>query len=373
MASVMKYLQIGLFLALSVTGRAQENQPVPETPAQQVPPAPEPIARPPNSLPVDVAGYLSFRYLDDDAFQERDFYRDYAASLFLSKTAGRWRFHTEFNADTAAEYDSDGIHLLPRRPSLSVKLDSGFVNFNARDWFQVQAGLLFIPTYWRMHRYQSTTLTVDEPLIDQNVFPTSLKGGEIYGDKYWLDGGVSYIVYGGIDQQSQLAELTQVIQIERARVIGGKFVLHIPSHQYFGTLDVAFHRMHRVAPDNLPDELYGFELELRKNRLEVLSEFSHASLDYINGVRSYIRQGYYVQPSYRVARGLFAVLRAEQLDRDSRYADQSNLGRQSAGLTYRPIPAISLKVDGDRYEPDGERVPAYYGVTTSVVWFFHLP
>ena len=24
----------------------------------------------------------------------------------------------------------------------------------------------FIPTYWRTHRYQSTTLTVDEPLID---------------------------------------------------------------------------------------------------------------------------------------------------------------------------------------------------------------
>jgi hypothetical protein len=372
MASVMKYLQIGLFLALSLVGLAQENQPASDTPAQQVPSDPEPIARR-SEFPIDVAGYLGLRYLNDDAFQQHDFYRDYSASLFLSKTVGRWRFHSEFNADTAAEYDSDGIHLFPPRPSLSVKLDSGFVNFNARDWFQVQAGLLFIPTYWHTHRYQSTTLTVDEPLIDQNVFPTALKGGEIYGDRYWRDGGMSYLVYGGIDEQSQFAEATQAVQIEQARVVGGKLTLHVPSRHYFGTLDIAFHRMHRVTPDHLPDELYGVELQIRKNRLEVLGEFSHASLDFINGVRSYIRQGYYIQPSYRVAPGLFAVLRADQLDRDSRYADQSSLGRQSAGLTYRPIPAISLKVEGDRFEPQGDRTPAYYGVTTTVVWFFHLP
>jgi hypothetical protein len=67
--------------------------------------------------------------------------------LFLSKTLGRSRFHSEFNAETAPEYDSDGIHLFPRRPSLNVKLDSPFVNYNQRDWLQLPAGLLFIPIY----------------------------------------------------------------------------------------------------------------------------------------------------------------------------------------------------------------------------------
>ena len=86
-----------------------------------------------------------------------------------------------------------------------------------------------------------------------------------------------------------------------------------------------------------------------------------------------IRQGHYVQPSYRIIPKLFAVVRYDRLDRDSRYADQSSLARQSAGLTYRPIPAISLKIEGDRYEPQAARVPAYYGVTSALVWFFHLP
>lgn len=191
-------------MAVGTLGWAQGTQQTVGEEGQQEPPAPQMTAS--HSLPFELAGYVNFRYLNDDALQEHKFFREYSASLFLSKTIGRWRFHSEFNANTSPEYDSDGIHLFPRRPSLSVKLDSAFVNYNQRDWLQVQAGFLFIPTYWRMHRYQSTTLTVDEPLIDQNLFPTALKGGAVYGDKYFEDGGVSYVVYAGVDQQSQFEE-----------------------------------------------------------------------------------------------------------------------------------------------------------------------
>jgi hypothetical protein len=373
----MKSLQVKVFslcLAFSVVGRAQEPQNTGTAQVPEDPPSQESTAV--HSFPLDVAGYIDFRYLNNAALQEHDFFRQYSASLFLSKTIGRWRFHSEFNADTAPEYDSDGIHLLARRPSLSVELDSTFVNYNARDWLQVQAGFLFIPTYWRTHRYQSTTLTVDEPLIDQNIFPTALKGGAVYGDKYWGDGGmgVSYIVYGGVDQQSQFQESTQVVQVERARAVGGKLTFHVPNRQFFRTFDVAIHRLHRVGEDDgKPDELYGAELQLSKGRFELLGEFDHASMDVVNDVRAYIREGYYIQPSYRITPKLFAVVRYDRLDRDSRYSDQNNLARQSAGLTYRPIPDISLKIEGDRYEPEGARIPAYYGVTASAVWFFHLP
>jgi hypothetical protein len=369
----MKCLQLKIFIlsmAIAMPGWAQGTQPTVDE-VRQEPPPPETTAS--RNFPLDVAGYVNFRYVDGDALQAHDFSREYSASLFLSKTVGRWRFHAEFNADTAAEYDSAGIHLFPRRPSLSVKLDSGFVNYNAEDWLQVQAGFLFIPTYCRTHRYQSTTLTVDEPLIDQAVFPTALKGGALYGDKYFGDGGVSYIAYGGVDQQSALQENTQVVKTENAQVVGGKLIFHVPNRQFFRTLDVAVHRLHRVAQDGKPDEIYGVELQLSKSRFEVLGEFAHASLDVVNGVRSYIRQGYYIQPSYGITPKLFAVVRYDRLDRDSRYADQSSLARTSVGLTHRPVPAVSLKIEGDRYEPQGARLPVYYGVTGSVVWFFRLP
>jgi hypothetical protein len=367
----MRYLGVRLvmFLTISVIGWAQEAPPIPAD--GQVLTSP-PSTSADRSFPVDVAGYVSFRYINDDAFSEHHSYRDYSASLFLSKTLGRWRFHSEFNADTAPEYTAEGISLFPRRPSLSIKLDSGFVNYNWRDSLQFQGGLLFIPTYWRTHRYQSTALTVDEPLIDQVVFPTALKGGELYGEKYWEDGGVSYIIYGGIDTQSQFVEATQLVQNEPGRVVGGKLTLHLPSRQFFTTFDVAIHRLHRVSPDGLADELYAAELQLRRNRLEVLGEFEHASLDLVHGARAFMRQGYYIQPSYRLNPRLFAVARYDRLDRDSRYADQSSLARQSMGLTFRPTPAVSLKLEADRYEPK-RGAPAYYGVTGAAVWFFHLP
>jgi hypothetical protein len=149
--------------------------------------------------------------------------------------------------------------------------------------------------------------------------------------------------------------------------------LHLPSRQFFDTFDISYHRLYRSPSDDRPDEIYGGELLLQKKRLELLAEFAHASQDVVNGVRLYIRQGYYVQPSYRITRRWFGVFRYDRLDRDSRYASESSLARQSAGLTYRPIPSVSLKVEGDRYEPQAGRLPAYYGVTTSIVYFFHLP
>jgi hypothetical protein len=370
----MKCLQLtilSLWMAVATLGRAQgTGQPVDQE-EQPQPAAPEKTAR--RSFPFEVSGEINFRYLNDDALGEHRFFREYSGSLFLSKTIGRWRFHTELNANTSPEFVEDGIFLLPRRPSLVVDMDSGFVSYNQRDWLQVQAGFFYVPTYWRIHRYQATTLTVDKPLIDQNIFPTALKGGALYGDKYWGEGGVSYIAYAGVDQLSEFQETAQVIRSERARVVGGKLTLHVPSRQFFKTLDVAFHRLHRVGQDGIHDETYGVELQLSKSRFEVLGEFAHASVDDANGVRSYIRQGYYIQPSYRITSRLFAVVRFDKLNRDSRYADQSRLATQSAGLVYRPVPMISLKIEGDRFEPQGARTPAYYGATTSLVWFFHLP
>jgi hypothetical protein len=102
-------------LGASIAGWAQDVPSTAEGQAQQEPPQEKSARR----FPVEVAGYVNFRYLNDDALSEHHFYPESSASLFLSKTIGRWRFHTEFNANTAPEYDSEGIHLFPARPSLS--------------------------------------------------------------------------------------------------------------------------------------------------------------------------------------------------------------------------------------------------------------
>ena len=326
------------------------------------------------SFPVDLAGYVSFRYIEGDALNEDVFIKEYSASIFASKTIGRWRFHSEFNVGNSPEFEGDGIRLVSFRSDSGVKVDTASLNYNLRDWLQIEGGFLFVPTYWREHRYQSTTLTADDPLIDQTIFSSALKGAAVHGDKYFEHGGFTYEIYGGVDQQTQLANDVQTSTIERSRAIGGKVVLHLPSHHFFNTLDAGFQRLHRGATTgSLPDDIYGLEMHVEKGRMGLLAEFAHASIDVANGRRDHIRQGYYVQPSYQITKKLFAVARYDRLNRDSRFAIENKLGTEIVGLVYRPIPAVSLKFDMNRIEPQVGRLPAYYGPTVGVVYFFHRP
>ena len=360
----IRHLQIAVFV-VCLTGLK----------AQDAPPAAGVAAADPatSKFPLDVAGYVSFRTLNSDDLGDQHFYREYGGSVFVSKKAGRWLFHSEFNANSAAEFDTEGIHLAPRSPNLNVTLETASVNYNWHDSLQMEAGFLFVPTYFRTHRYQSTNLTVDEPLMDQYVFPTAFKGAMLHGDKYFEHGGFSYLIYGGISQEPEIFTTDATsLEIDRARAIGGKLVVHFPSSRFFDALDIGYHRLEQRFDDR-NEHLDGAELRLEKGRIQLLGEFGRMSAIPTNGQARFFRQGYYLQPSYRIARQLFAVGNYDWLNRDSRYADESGLARQSAGLTYRPRPSISLKIEADRYQEERGRAPAYYGASLGVVYFFHLP
>jgi len=360
-----------MLLMLGVTSflPAQAQTTLPSQGDQQAS-TPPPVQ--PGAFPIDIAGYLSFQSLRDNDLQNTKVFREYSGSLFLSKNLNRWRFHLELNVNTLPAMDNNGLFLLPQRHSLGVRLDSGFVNYVSSDALQISAGYLFIPTYWREHRYQSTTLTVDNPLLDENVFPTAFKGGMIHGDKYFDDWGVSYALYGGVDQQTEFTGPNRSLLTEGARCVGVKVTAHLPSAHFFDTFDVAFQELGRYPSDGGRDDVYGTEFLLRKQRVEVLSEFAHDSLDIVGGSRAYIREGVYVQPSYRIAKKWFGVMRYDRLDADSRMATESNQSRQSAGVTFHPIPSISLKLEGDRYSAQS-RERAHYGITAGAVIFFHKP
>jgi hypothetical protein len=351
------------------TGTGAQSTSAPETPEEPTHTTADHVA----SFPLDVAGYLAVRNLISDDLSDRNVFREYSGSTFLSKTIGRWLFHSEINANTAPEWDSEGIHLFPRISNLSVKLETASVNFNWRDSLQVQAGFLFVPTYWRTHRYQSTTLTVDEPLIDQAVFPTAFAGALLHGDKYFEEGGISYQLYGGSAQQANFEDAVVAADLTRSRAVGGKVVWHAPSRHLFRTLDVGFLAHRGVNSDTSRTQVYGAELNLEAGRIQVLGEFADASFGSSPSQPGYYRQGYYLQPSYRIAPPLFVVARYERLDRDNRDPDVNRMAKQSLGMTYRPHPAVALKLEADRFEAQRGRLPPYYGVGASLVYFFRVP
>jgi hypothetical protein len=361
-------------LCLTTATRAQSvsaPELAPPAPQEPAPSAADKLAPP----PLDVAGYFAGRNLESDDLADRSSYREYSGSIFLSKTIGRWLFHSEINANTAAEWDSEGMHLFPATSHLSVKLETASVNFNWRDSLQLQAGFLFVPTYWRTHRYQSTTLTVDEPLIDQAIFPTAFTGAMVHGDKYFDEGGVSYQFYGGSAQQANFEDATAGVagDLTRSRAVGGKMVWHLPSRHLFNTLDVGFHAHRALNSDTSRTQIYGTDLNVEIGPIQLLGAFEDASIGVSPTQAGYYRQGYYLQPSYRIAPPLFAVARLERLNRDSRDPEVNRMGKLSLGLTYRPVPAVSVKLEADRYEPARGRLSPYYGVGAALVYFFRVP
>jgi hypothetical protein len=360
-----------LFQALCVVDATRAQAIAAPEPAPQEPEHPTAATVAP--FPLDVAGYVAFRNLGSDDLIDRTSFREYSGSVFLSKTIGRWLFHSEINANTAPEWDSEGIHILPRLTNLSVKLETASVNYTWRDWMQVQAGFLFVPTYWRTHRYQSTTLTVDEPLIDQAIFPTAFTGAMIHGDRYREEGGISYQFYGGTSQQANFEDAVVGPDLVHSKSVGGKVVWHIPSQHLFDTLDVSFQVHHAMNSDTSRTQIYGGHVNVETGPFRLLGEFGDASIGTSPSGPAYSRQGYYLQPAYRIAPPLFVVARYERLNRDSRDPDVNRMARQSLGVTYRPILAVSFKIDIDRFEPERGRVPPYYGLGAALVYFFRVP
>jgi hypothetical protein len=379
----MKYLRINLIAVIAlcqvlcISGwvhaqSASGSDPAPDQPPEAVRATADRTAR----FPLDVAGYLDVRNLGDDEEARSSYFREYAASVFLSKTVNRWLFHSEINANTAPEWDSEGIHLFPRASNLSVKLETASLNYNWRDWLQGQAGFIFVPTYWRTHRYQSTVLTVDDPLIDQSVFPTAFTGVMIHGDKYFEEGGFSYQLYGGAGQQARFHDAVPGDALRRSRSVGGRFVWHVPSRHVFDALDVGVHllRADYRIPDDTRTDFRGAELNVGRGRIRLLAEYATSSDVVQFGTPGGLRAGYYLQPSYRITSTLYAVAQSDRLTHESRQsADAFRLTRLALGLTYRPVPSVSLKVEAERSQPLRSSLPVYYGVTAGIVYLFRTP
>ena len=155
--------------------------------------------------------------------------------------------------------------------------------------------------------------------------------------------------------------------------MGAKVVWHIPSRHLFDTLDVGFQVHRALNSDTSRTHIYGAHVDVATGRLRMLGELGDAATEAAPGQASFYRQGYYLQPSYRIAPPLWVVARYERLNRDSRDPDVNRMARQSLGVTYRPISAVSFKIEADRFEPQRGRVPPYYGVSAGLVYFFRVP
>jgi len=149
-------------------------------------------------------------------------------------------------------------------------------------------------------------------------------------------------------------------------------VAHLPTAHNFNVMDFGAQYLDQKFSNGKAARIYGFESRVEKGRMALLAEFAHGSVLGENGGRLYMKQGLYVQPSYRLLRNLFGVYRFDVLTIDSRNTDRGALTRHTAGLTYRPIANLSLKSEYNRFEFTQGEHPTYSGASAGVVYYFLL-
>jgi hypothetical protein len=87
---------------------------------------------------------------------------------------------------------------------------------------------------------------------------------------------------------------------------------------------------------------------LELGRLSWLAEFAHSRTG--AGESRDLVQGYYLQPSLRLAGSLYGIYRYDQITQEN---ERSRGERHTAGLLFRPMPQVALKFEYNRFPAQG--------------------
>jgi hypothetical protein len=311
-------------------------------------------APPPPETSTELSAFLASRWINTGLKGPAATYQVHTASLFFGKTYGNWSFHSEMEFDYLPELAHGSI---PTGASKGeVELETAWLNYKKRDWLNMRAGILITPNYWRLHNYSSTTMTVQAPLLYETVFPPNVAGIMIHGSKYFEDNGFTYSVYAG-----QGREFLDSHHNSR-NAAGASFLAHLPSRRWLKTFDIGVHH-YRDRIDQGRRTIWGFESHIERDRFGLLSEFAHSRIG--SGSGRDLVQGYYLQPSVRMAGQLYGVYRYDRLHPGG---GETKVERHTFGVLYRPLPAVALKLEWNRY-PSEPASPARNGLAAGVSIF----
>lgn len=316
---------------------------------------------------VDVSGYVAARRIVDSDVDKREFPREYVGSLFLSRAAGKWNFLSELQMHNLRGEAIDGLTIGPRRRGAQVQ--TAWANYNFRDSLQIRMGHQLVPTYWRLHRYQSTTLTVDDPLIDSKIFPASFDGagahGAVFGDRM----GFSYSVYGG--SGNRIRPVVEAGRFERTRAVGGTATVRFAPEFASDSLDIGWQQFTESFDSATRNGAKGLQLRAQRGRFALIGEAGRSRYSSGQDPKGLHREGHYLQPSFRIRSNLYAVYRHDRLRKE--LEEKLELyNAHTFGIVYRPKPGISLKLNYVRYAYREESWESFSGVTAAAVYFFRI-
>ena len=289
-----------------------------------------------------LGGYLNLHYAD---LEQQDWsFGLRSLSLFVSKSLGnRWQFFSELELGDALEVSADGV----TGHDAEVDLERFYLDYHQAREVNFRFGKYLTPVgRWNQIHAEPLVWTPDRPLTTAAGFARHAAGAMLYGDISLGSNSLDYSLYADdselLDpsQEKELAYEDDQTGLSPRNAfqwaVGGRMVYHFADDTAHLGLSYLRSQMEDLTERT---ELYGADLLWTIRRME----FSFEGI-YRNslGPTEPDEYGGFVQAVLPVAEHLYLIGRHESY----RAAFQQETARiESAGLTYRPHCAVSLKLE----------------------------
>jgi hypothetical protein len=354
---------------------------------------------------VAINGYVNSRFFADQSESPISF-QQHHLGLVMAKQMGRFRVftevelanvphHPEFSAPAAGEggegegeegheegegEDGPGEeagHVEGEGGDISgegtVAVENAWIEYTQNRHFNVRAGKQLSPQYWWQNHYPNLIFSTDIPIYLRELFPPELTGVMVHGTvaRPAADSEFSlgYKVYVANNQ----GEAAETDTADR-KAWGGRLELHFPASGRLRVLNVAADvyrggaALEEGSMELFDNDVWGLESQIEIDRFMLNTEYARGR--WLGGSRF----GYYVQPAVRVKDQWIAFYRVEGLE--SARVQRAEV-RHLAGMNFRPVPRIAVKVELYRAVPlersflltEGERKP-FNGLASAAAFFF---
>jgi len=308
------------------------------------------------ALGLDVGGYLSLQYEHlhhrTPAFSVQDL------SLFVSKRLGaRWNLFTEMEVGDALKVTDQG----QVNHETDFDIERLYADYRADPAVTLRLGKFLTPVgRWNMIHADPLVWTVSRPLTTEAPFARHASGAMLYGSvpaaghdlDYWL-----FVDDSDLFDPQQRREpafdspgATNTAGNSFRRGIGARLLYHFLQDRWRVGASYLHFRMQDEPGER---DLFGLDFYWDAQPLELSGEAVYRSRESLTADET---RGAYLQAVLPLPAQLYLVARHERY-RTELLADPVRLN--TLGLTYRPRPPVSLKLEfhrgsgNDSVAPDG--------------------
>jgi hypothetical protein len=295
-------------------------------------------------------GYTSIQYINLENHRGQAKLDD--ASLFVSWKIKPWlRFFTELEFEDAVTVESNSIDT----DDSNFSVERLYLDFLASESITLRLGKFLTPVgYWNEIHAAPLVWTTSRPLVTEQPFAKHITGAMLHGTIPVSDFDLDYAVFADDSNDLDPKKVDMVFQ----NAFGGRLRLFFWDYSSIGFSYINFRSDQRQNDTDF--NLLGLDFNFKYHQFEVTSELTYRFSDQIGE-----QKGLYLQAVAPLGKEFFAVGRYEYFD-DDRFNPDVHLG--IAGLAYRPIPGLVLKVEYRVGQRNSDIAPSGFLTSFSVLF-----